>query len=182
MTPAELVSALPDALRFGPSVLNMGQGDSEPVRQAIAQSLSAIVAPTDQLRYAIQIGPGFGRVPHSDMLTGKLVWMLVASSALIELTAEMTRDEGPPALRVTTHRTPLDDVLRSGLEHAIVHGHALHAAVVLGSKDRSRRISSREVAATNEAAGVEILTGFVQALIGAVPAAADGAGVQAPGR
>src|SRR5262245_54174282 len=128
MTPAELVTALPDAVQFGSSVLHIGQGDSEPVRQAIAHGLSTILGPTEQVRYAIQIGAGLGRVPHSELLTGKLVWLLVSASALIELTAEMTRDEGPAALRVTTHRTPLDEVLRSGIEHASVHG---HAAVVL---------------------------------------------------
>lgn len=171
MTAAELVSALPDGVRFGRSVLHMGQVEIEQMGPAIARSLGVIVAPTEDIRYGVQIGPGFGRVPHGDTLTGKLVWILVVPSALIELTAEMTRDEGPLALRITTHRTPLDDVLRSGVEHAIVHGNALHAAVVLGSKDRSRRISSREIAAANEASGVEILAGFVQALLGVSPPA-----------
>jgi hypothetical protein len=171
MTLDEFLSALPDGVRFGRSLVQMGHVDVEHMAQAVGRCLKSIIAPDDEIRYGLQVGPGFGRVANSDLLTGKIDWLLVLAAGLVELTAEMTRDEGPLALRLTTHRIPLADVLRHGIEHTTVHADPVHSAVVLGGlsqgpKERQRRISSKEVVSVGDDHGLDALAGFVLALVG----------------
>jgi hypothetical protein len=177
MTLDEFLSALPDGVRFGRSLVQMGHVDTRHMGQAVGRCLKSVITPDEEIRYGLQVGPGFGRVANSDLLTGKIDWLLVLPTGLVEFTAEMTRDEGPLALRLTTHRMPLADVLRHGVEHTTVHADPVHSAVVLGGlsqgpKERQRRISSKEVVSVGDDHGLDALAGFVLALFGA-PAARE---------
>jgi hypothetical protein len=173
MTIAEFVQSLTraQAASFDGSQLSVGFGG---VGKAIAEAFGTVLDPEAPVLYGVQLTDSLRRRPNSDAWEGKLVWMLVLPSDIIEVVTDTEEIRSKTTLRVRLAMRPLQDL--RGAELTWMFSSPREAVCRLRFVDDPVNIASTDItSAVLDEGAAEVLSRFV---VAALQARADAAGAR----